>query len=511
MSISRGNWSALSRLARQWSEDDEEEQIRERRRRNRILSNPGEKVIEVLSEESDTTCPTPVQSSNNNEDNEDIKTRQTKVNKLQELHTFNALETESESQRARTQKKIHQVENKSHCTDPPKNINVSKGEKVENERKHKKEILQDETQTEQSLLPEKQSKERSKLDKSLDSSQYPRRQNHKDQEPEIPVQDNCVPVNQRKYIPETPSRIRINCTANFPKGSRETWKIQEDKKNKEQRMEKSEGTKKSAISPDESRMGSEVAAITSLPSDAAPRNSFDTNKKIEKTDKFRSQVFVRSTNVSQQQGADGKEISQSIETTLPIQNKTEDNSATVIKTTKRSVVRIPSLSNRHQSIKEDEISTSPPSVSILTRLSPRTSSFRAISQCKGKEDGGEFTRSSHLRFSLRSRKIDDRMEKYTSAVQRSGSVRASTNPSRCVIGASDGVASKRCIFEKDDKTSNNIRKDITLPVTVSARINQWANKTQEDSAGVRTKEIRISDVSSKRKLWQQRSQSSQDT
>ncbi|XP_018419151.1 PREDICTED: ladinin-1-like [Nanorana parkeri] len=107
------------------------------------------------------------------------------------------------------------------------------------------------------------------------------------------------------------------------------------------------------------------------------------------------------------------------------------------------------------------------------------------------------------------------MEKYTSAIQRSASVRIPPSHSRAAIGTLDGVASKRNIFEKDEENSdksNISRKDLALSGSVTSRINQWSNKVpQSSSTSTSTKGFKTGDVATKRMLWQQRSQSSSDT
>ncbi|CAI9573471.1 unnamed protein product [Staurois parvus] len=74
---------------------------------------------------------------------------------------------------------------------------------------------------------------------------------------------------------------------------------------------------------------------------------------------------------------------------------------------------------------------------------------------------------------------------------------------------------RETIFEKDEENSeksNMSRKDLTLSGSVTSRINQWSNKMQESSSTVTsTKDFKTGDVATKRMLWQQRSQPSNDT
>ncbi|XP_075051728.1 ladinin-1 isoform X2 [Mixophyes fleayi] len=197
--------------------------------------------------------------------------------------------------------------------------------------------------------------------------------------------------------------------------------------------------------------------------------------------KYKSQVFVSSVKIPRLQS----DSDRGVKSPLPLLEETEE--AHHASRTVRTKVVIPSLSstvcNTTQSSKQENLPTPLQTSTSFKRLTPLTSSVRTLSQSEDRVDSG-LIRSSSLRLSLRSKKIDDRMEKYTSAIKKSASVRIPSSHSRGVIGASDGVASKRSIFEKEENSgrSNICRKDIM--------------------AG---------DVASKRNLWQQRSQSSSDT
>ncbi|XP_078500320.1 ladinin-1 isoform X2 [Lissotriton helveticus] len=151
--------------------------------------------------------------------------------------------------------------------------------------------------------------------------------------------------------------------------------------------------------------------------------------------------------------------------------------------------------------------------SALRRFSPRTSSFRVMSQTE--QAKSPFTRSASLRIPSRNFKLDAKLEKYASALQKSESVKSPTRTKE-FFPIPEGVASKRSVFEKETPSSGGStptsrKSNTSLTGAVSSRINQWISKTQvngSNSSG--TKDVKTVDIASKRSLWEQRS-SSTDT
>ncbi|KAE8623224.1 hypothetical protein XENTR_v10005544 [Xenopus tropicalis] len=517
MSLSKGNWSALSRLTKQWSVDDEEEQIRERRRRNRICSNPGEKAIELLSEdgESDKSLPSSMSAHSSKETGQKEQTE--KHQKIETGSEIQELRKPSENQELRSEEK-----EKSKCH-KAQNSQNSRSEIEVNNRNMQKHFQKHELQREQSLESKKQTKEINKStvgNNSGESNSQEEFQGLKNQVKESLVSDNQKEVSQgpkqqnKGIVDFQKSNHKINGNQ-----EPEDEKLQRADKKKEKDTDKLvgqdiPGTLPSSLSI--SAVHRDVATDIYPSSDSLPLNDHGTSSSTKTTETYRSQVYVSTVKISKKHSTSDIDDRDHSETALPVQNKTEVDAPSFINTIKRTEMHIPSLSSRSNSNKEGDLPLSPPHSSQIRQFSPRTSSFRALSQTEDKDDGA-FSRNSNLRFSLRSRNIEDRMEKYASAVQRSGSVRISKPQSRCVIGASDGIASKRSIFEKDDNPTNKAssitkKQDFTLPVAVTSRINQWASKTQEDStSAARPKEISTGHVSNKKKLWQQKSQSSSDT
>ncbi|XP_069095002.1 ladinin-1 [Pleurodeles waltl] len=151
--------------------------------------------------------------------------------------------------------------------------------------------------------------------------------------------------------------------------------------------------------------------------------------------------------------------------------------------------------------------------SALRRFSPRTSSFRIMSQTEQAES--PFTRSASLRIPSRNFKLDAKLEKYASALQKAESVKSPTRTKE-FFPIPEGVASKRSVFEREATSSGGStptsgKSNTSLTGAVSSRINQWLSKTQVDgSKNSGTKEVKKVDIASKRSLWEQRS-SSTDT
>ncbi|KAM7169348.1 ladinin-1 [Macrochelys suwanniensis] len=151
--------------------------------------------------------------------------------------------------------------------------------------------------------------------------------------------------------------------------------------------------------------------------------------------------------------------------------------------------------------------------SSFKRISPRTVSFRVISR-KDKEENA-FIRSASVRLPANSVRIEEKLEKYTSAVQRS-EVKSPVSMPRGFLPSSEGVASKRSIFEASAPSKADqapVRKEnLKLPGMVTSRINLWISRTQEPSQDGRVKDTGRTDSAAKRGLWAKRpDDSSSDT
>ncbi|NWR64783.1 LAD1 protein, partial [Bucorvus abyssinicus] len=126
--------------------------------------------------------------------------------------------------------------------------------------------------------------------------------------------------------------------------------------------------------------------------------------------------------------------------------------------------------------------TSPTHVTSIRRTSPRTVSFRV----RAKETLLTlllFFTSASLRIPGSSITIGEKLEKYNSAVQRSEVVKSSLSIQKSVLLSSEGVASKRNLFEASAPSKAEplaVRKDnLKIPGSVTSRINLWISRTQE--------------------------------
>ncbi|XP_035203220.1 LOW QUALITY PROTEIN: ladinin-1 [Oxyura jamaicensis] len=143
--------------------------------------------------------------------------------------------------------------------------------------------------------------------------------------------------------------------------------------------------------------------------------------------------------------------------------------------------------------------------SSIRRSSPRTVSFRVISRKQKEEDESPLTRSASLRIPGSNTTIEEKLEKYTSAVQRSGSVRSSVTVQKSLVVTSEGVASKRNFFEASAPSKAEplaARKDnLKIPGSVTSRINLWISRTQEPAKEEKSKDIGKINSLPKRDVW----------
>ncbi|NWI12237.1 LAD1 protein, partial [Crypturellus soui] len=90
-----------------------------------------------------------------------------------------------------------------------------------------------------------------------------------------------------------------------------------------------------------------------------------------------------------------------------------------------------------------------------------------------------------LRIPGSSTTIEEKLEKYNSAVQRSEVAKSSLTVQKSLPLSSEGVASKRNFFEMTVPAKAEplaVRKDnLKIPGSVTSRINLWISRTQEPS------------------------------
>ncbi|KAM6044250.1 ladinin-1 [Chlamydotis macqueenii] len=143
--------------------------------------------------------------------------------------------------------------------------------------------------------------------------------------------------------------------------------------------------------------------------------------------------------------------------------------------------------------------------SSIRRTSPRTVSFRVISRQQKEESQSPLTRSASLRIPGSSTTIGEKLEKYTSAVQRSEAVKSSLTIQKSLLLSSEGVASKRNFFEASAPSKAEplaVRKDnLKIPGSVTSRINLWISRAQEPAKEEKSKDIRKINSLPNRDVW----------
>ncbi|XP_067913249.1 ladinin-1-like isoform X2 [Heterodontus francisci] len=149
----------------------------------------------------------------------------------------------------------------------------------------------------------------------------------------------------------------------------------------------------------------------------------------------------------------------------------------------QDVKRTSSIATELQHQKQENIADSPSSNDVpFRRMSSRAASFRVTNP---EVKSQPFQRSASLRIASRSTsaKIDGVFAKYAEAIQRSDSIMSKKSPSNYLTRPLEGIASKRCVFEKDDAQDAIVRHFITK------------------------KDIRPGDVANKRSLWENKADS----
>ncbi|XP_063811036.1 ladinin-1 [Pseudophryne corroboree] len=484
MSISRGNWSNLSRVASQWIEDDEEEQIRERRRRNRDLSSTGNRVVEVLPE-PDNSCSDSISSISSTEDR-DVLTNRTHLDRQQECQSSKVHDKEENVA-------TNQEEDKNKCT---RNT-------VEENKRRDTERLEDQPPESTRDVAERLSKKNEVVLKHGSQINVIQKEEHTSKVNQISNSDQRKNIlsksqNENCQEPKRSQKWQMHENVRKPTEDSISWKkeshgskikevqhqeisCQNNKDLKEQKLQTPESEVQDNPACSNNPSSSSIP-VTAKPSDTdiVARSTSVTSPGPGNQLKFKSQVFVSSVKIPRRQsGSDS-----GVKSPPPLLEEPEEGAPPATRTVRTEVV-IPSLSTTVSSTTQNSKQEHPPTPlqtsTSFKRFTPFTSSVRI--QSEDRVDSG-LIRSSSLRLSLRSKKIEDRMEKYNSAIKKSASVRVPSSHSPGNLGPSDGVASKRSIFEKEE---NSARSNISRKNIVSV------------------------DVASKRSLWQQRSQSSSDT
>ncbi|XP_064029505.1 ladinin-1 isoform X2 [Pogoniulus pusillus] len=163
-----------------------------------------------------------------------------------------------------------------------------------------------------------------------------------------------------------------------------------------------------------------------------------------------------------------------------------------------------------QEVSAEKSEASPSHISSIRRTSPRTVSFRMISRKEKEESQSPLTRSASLRIPGSSTAtIGEKLEKYTSAVQRSEGAKCCLAAQKGLVLPSEGVATKRSFFEASAPGRAEPlpgRKDnLKIPGSVTSRINLWISRAQEPAKEEKSKDIRRVNSLASREVWVRRS------
>nr|XP_060628526.1 ladinin-1 isoform X1 [Anolis sagrei ordinatus] len=464
MSFSRKSWSALSSLAQQWNAEDEEEQERERRRRHRQLSSVSEVKEETTStvqtnEEEDTTSKASNRFCNSSE------TKPLKLGRSKVENDRTLVDEVDKQEEVSVRRRVEMLNN----------VNQAKKQTVSIKRFQKKATDQ----------------------KAKSSSEVA-------QEPKSPIVDKCGGQVQQKETVEQKQQ-------NLDQEKKETpLKVHKNLDQKENTMLQKNGNldreeKECPMGNDEvfkeeektlnSHMSPALASVQNEVAIKQPQRASWERKSISRLEvkiQPRARNFIETSITTSASGP------QATARNIPkLDNETSSPASS------QGECEVPLLCSRPQ------ISYS----SSFKRISPRTISFRVVSR-KDKQDDG-LSRSASMRLlPANTPKLEEKLEKYTSAVQRAGSIRLSSSARRNFQPPAEGVASKRSIFEANVPSRAEpptlVRKEsLKIPGGVTSRINLWISRTQEPCKDEGTKQdIRRIESSMQQNQWGTRSDDS---
>uniref|UniRef100_A0A6J0SPC9 Ladinin-1 isoform X1 n=1 Tax=Pogona vitticeps TaxID=103695 RepID=A0A6J0SPC9_9SAUR len=452
MSFSRKNWSALSSLARQWSAEDEEEQERERRRRHRQQSS--------ISEANEETSSTEKQDVIHQAPNRFCSSSEAKPPKLRSskqesertlIDTIN--EEENRSVRRRIEIFNHMKQDKKEAVGTRK---LEKGAAVEKARP-----LSQPTQKQKIAVVEKC--------EGL-TQKGPSRVK---QENLVQEQEEATLEKQKSLDQEEKERILTN------------------HENLDQEVKEPQTAKDEVFSDEEKAPNTcESPKLVAVQNEVATQQPQRASWERRSISRLEVKIQPRVRNFTETVSATSSSRPQVTERSIP---KSTDET-------------VNSPSNKDGS--EASLIISRPLItysSSFKRVTPRTISFRVVSK-KDKEDDTVLSRSASMRLPANTGRLEEKLEKYTSAVQRAGSIKLAPSARRNFQSPLEGVASKRSIFETTVPSrvepATLIRKEsLKIPGGVSSRINLWISRTQEPSKDEGIKDIRRSENDPQQNQW----------
>ncbi|XP_005995533.1 ladinin-1 [Latimeria chalumnae] len=418
MSISRKNWSALSRLARQRTLEDEEEVERERRRRNRSYSSTSD--VENLKPDNDTNVkqasPQSVPQDKGIPESPDSAV----FEDAQEEQFLEMLKVREQKRRRRhleILEKQKQLQESGGSQEGEEEVKIL-GDR-EKEKEEKKKEKTEEQRNSEGRVNEKQS---NGVEETAPTSPV-----MKGEKPP------CSPISHRETPPKHSNQIYISSLKSPVEKGKETQQVYLE-------IRSSKKTVKSPTSP------------------------------LSPDHKETQELVMRSPRAPEEKNSPSKE------------------------------------EQHGESGGESPTTTDVP----FRRFSSRGTSLRVVS--RKEQPSSSFQRSASLRMSNKSLKIEEKLEKYAVAIQKSETIKSPTVTKKDFFLPVEGVASKRNMFEKEAtspgaKSPTTKKENYRLFSGVASRINQWISKAQgaDDSSSSSSKHLKQGDFTTKRSLWEKKS------
>ncbi|XP_043932455.1 ladinin-1 isoform X2 [Protopterus annectens] len=452
MSIGRRNWSALSSLAKQWSIEDEEEQERERRRKQRMNS---------LTDSEDNSL------SNGPEENQ----------------KYTVLESPEEEEAEDPE--ISKTDDQKR-----KFIEILKSRDERRQKRHI-EVLQN-------LKMDHQNHQRWQHDEDDETAANQDPDEQKQQHKKNVVNSVLEREEQREQRKWRCDRNNAVKPRSEEEGQRQQQTVKDTTKTQGQDVQ-AIGKNKSLMEQPDLSNNSNHSQKYSAAKDVAHETENHSNTPVEDSPKALSTKVYRSSlkmplerNLDNWKENSKQEDIRDSDLEFNLTNKKESDKEEDLK----SSVQAANSGCPDQQAQLGDARSHVPQMETekLTRKVPTEASLR---------------RSASLR--IPSSALGERLQRYTSAAQKSESVKSPLSPTKAVF-LPEGVASKRSLFEKAqrDNESNTagLRKDTpTGHGGLRSRFKQWRSQSPESDKSKAPKEIITVDVSSKRNLWEKRSAS----
>ncbi|XP_043932454.1 ladinin-1 isoform X1 [Protopterus annectens] len=504
MSIGRRNWSALSSLAKQWSIEDEEEQERERRRKQRMnsLTDSEDNSLSNGPEENQKYTVLESPEEEEAEDPEISKTDDQKRKFIEILKSRDERRQKRHIEVLQNLKMDHQNHQRwQHDEDDETAANQDPDEQ---KQQHKKNVVNSVLEREEQREQRKWRCDRNNAVKPRSEEEGQRQQQTVKDTTKTQGQD-VQAIGKNKSLMEQPDLS--NNSNHSQKYSAAKDVAHETENHSNTPVEDSPKALSTKVYRSSLKMPLE-RNLDNWKENSKQEDIRDsdlefnlTNKKeSDKEEDLKSSVQAANSGCPDQQAqlGDARSHVPQMETEKP--HVITFSGISQIKESEPSPL-IPEEKQTNTETDSSESSKTP-----FMRSTPRGTSFRLTRKVPTE---ASLRRSASLR--IPSSALGERLQRYTSAAQKSESVKSPLSPTKAVF-LPEGVASKRSLFEKAqrDNESNTagLRKDTpTGHGGLRSRFKQWRSQSPESDKSKAPKEIITVDVSSKRNLWEKRSAS----